>query len=81
MILDVRDITHRVANLEIHLVRSVEDIIEYLLQFVIHLFTGVPHLCKQVAILLGLKAATCPGLAVEQVFVDIGLHNGVLHLW
>ena len=58
-----------------------EYIIENLLQLLFYLLTCMSYLSKEIAILLSFKSSTYPWLTIEQIFVNIGLHDGVLNLW
>ena len=80
MVLDVRDIPHRIAYFEIDFIGTIKDVIKYFLYFLVYLFAAMSYLSKEVTVLLGLKTALAPRLSVEQVFIDISLYEGVLNL-
>ena len=61
VVLDVRDIAHRVANLEVNLIGTAEHIVEYLPEFGVDVGLRVAHLDKEVTVLVGLESALRPG--------------------
>ena len=81
MVLDIRDVAHGVAYLEIDFVGTVEHVVEDLLQFLIYLLTTMTYLGKEVTVALGLETTFAPGLTVQEIFVDISLNDGILNLW
>ena len=60
VVLDIGDVTHVVAYLEIDLVGTTEHIVEHFLQLRVDIGLLVSHLHEQVTILSRLKAALCP---------------------
>ena len=61
MVLDVADVSHGVAHLEIHFVGTVEHIVEHFLQLLLHFVGPVAHLNEKVTILTGLKSTLLQG--------------------
>ena len=60
VVLDVRDVAHRVAHLEIHLVGPVEHVVEHFLQLRVDVGLLVAHLHEHIAVLLCLKRSLLP---------------------
>ena len=61
VVLDVADVAHGVAHLEVDLVRTTEDIVEDLLQLGVNGSRSITHLHKNITVLTGLKSAACEG--------------------
>jgi len=60
MILDIGNIAHRVANLEIDLIRTEEHIVKHFLHLGIDFGLRIAHLHQQVTVLVGLKRSFLP---------------------
>ena len=60
VVLDVRDVAHRVAYLEVDLVGAAENVVEHFLQLGVDIGGLVAHLDEQVTILAGLKGTLRP---------------------
>ena len=66
VVLDIRDISHGVAHLEIDLVGAAEHIVEHFLELGVHFLLGVAHLNKQISVLLGFKTSLGPRLTSQE---------------
>ena len=66
VVLDIGDISHGVAHLEIDLVGSAEHIVKHFLELGIHILLGVAHLNKQISVLLGFKTSLGPRLTSQK---------------
>ena len=61
MVLDVGDIAHGVAYFEIHLVGTVEHVVEHLFQLGVNISRFVTHLHKKVTVLSCVEPSLLPG--------------------
>ena len=55
VVLDVGNVTHSIANFEIHFVGTSEDVVEYFLQLGVDIGLRVAHVNKKVTILSGFE--------------------------
>ena len=61
VVLDVGDVAHGVSHLEIHLVGTVEHVVEDFLQLLLHFIRTVAHLSEEVTVLARFKRTFFPG--------------------